>query len=158
MAEGRDRLRRYHLPADGTWHGDSLPRDYALVARVFQKAARRFSEPRFARIAHGVVESAVGRFYEAERGIFVDPSFDGDDSTEYLMETNALLALAVMRLDDDVGARRMDVVESLMTYFSGVGDLLDERLWESTEWEIMEAYVPYLEAIDAFMALGADDG
>ena len=158
MAEGRDGLRRYHLPADGAWHGDSLPRDHALVARVFQKAARRFSEPRFARIAHRVVESAVSRFYEAERGIFVDPSFDGDDSTEYLMETNALLALAIMHLDEDVGARRMDVVESLMTYFSGVGDLLDERLWESTEWEIMEAYVPYLEAIDAFMALGADDG
>ena len=158
MAEGRDRLRRYYLPTDGTWHGDSLPRDYALVARVFQKAARRFSEPRFARIAHGVVESAVSRFYEAERGIFVDPSFDGEDSTEYLMEMNALLALTMMRLDEGGVAQRRDVVESLMTYFSGVGDLLDERLWESTEWEIMEAYVPYLEAIDAFMALRADDG
>ena len=75
MAARRDGLRRYHLPADGKWHGDSLPRDYALVARVFQKAARRFSEPRFARISHGVIESAVDRFYDADRGIFVDPSF-----------------------------------------------------------------------------------
>ena len=153
MAEGRDGLRRYHLPADGKWHGNSLPRDYALVARVFQKAARRFSEPRFARISHGVIESAVDRFYDADRGIFVDPSFAGDDSTEYLMETNGLLALAMMRLDEDGVRRRRDVVESLMTYFSGVGELLDERLWESTEWEIMEAYVPYLEAVDAWLAL-----
>ncbi|MDD9980036.1 MAG: DUF255 domain-containing protein [Gammaproteobacteria bacterium] len=156
MAAGQDRLRRYHLPADGTWHGDSLPRDYALVARVFQKAARRLSEPRYARISHGVVESAISRFYEPERGIFVDPSFAGDDSIEYLMETNALLALAMMRLDEDGLPQRWDVVESLMTYFSGVGELLDERLWESTEWEIMEAYVPYLEAIDAWLALGSE--
>ena len=153
MAEGQARLRRYHQPADGTWHGDSLPRDYALVARVFQKAARRFSEPRFARISHEVIESAVSRFYETDRGIFVDPSFSGDDSIEYLMETNALLALAMMRLDEDGMPQRWDVVESLMTYFSGVGELLDERLWESTDWEIMEAYVPYLEAIDAWLAL-----
>ena len=158
MAEERDRLRRYYLVADGKWQGDSLPRDYALVARVFQKAARRYSEPRFARISHGVIESAVSRFHETERGIFVDPSFAGDDSIEYLMETNALLALAMMRLDEDGIPQRRDVVESLMTYFSGIGELLDERLWESTEWEIMEAYVPYLEAIDAWLALGPDRG
>ena len=158
MAEGRDGLRRYHLLADGTWHGDSLPRDYALVARVFQKAARRFSEPRFAHISHGVIESAVDRFYDADRGIFVDPSFAGDDSTEYLMETNGLLALAMMRLDEDGVRPRRDVVESLMTYFSGVGEVLDERLWESSGWEVMEAYVPYLEAIDAWLALEAGRG
>ena len=137
--------------AHGT--GTSLPRDHALVARVFQKAARRFSEPGYARISHGVVESAVRRFYETDRGIFVDPSFAGDDSIEYLMETNALLALAMMGLEEDGIPQRWDVVESSMTYFSGVGELLDERLWESSDWEIMEAYVPYLEAIDAWLAL-----
>ena len=158
MAEGRDGLRRYHVLADGTWQGDSLPRDYALVARVFQKAARRFSEPRFARIGASVIESAVSRFYDADRGIFVDPSFAGDDSTEYLMEMNALLALAMMGLDEDGIGQRLDVVESLMTYFSGVGELLDERLWESTDWEIMEAYVPYLEAIDAWLARRSEHG
>ena len=158
MAEGRDGLRRYHLLADGTWHGDSPPRDYALVARVFQKAARRFSEPGFARISQRIIESAVDRFYDADRGIFVDPSFAGDDSTEYLMETNGLLALAMMRLGEDGVRQRRDVVESLMTYFSGVGEVLDERLWESSDWEIMEAYVPYLEAIDAWLALEAGRG
>ena len=158
MAEGRDGLRRYHLLANGTWRGDSLPRDHALVARVFQKAARRFSEPRYARISQGVIASALDRFYDAGRGIFVDPGFAGDDSTEYLMETNALLALAMMRLDEDGLRQRWDVVESLMTYFSGVGALLDERLWESSDWEIMESYVPYLEAIDVFFTLGQNRG
>ena len=158
MSAGQDGLRRYHLLADGAWQGNSLPRDYALVARVFQKAARRFSEPRYARIGASVIESAVGRFYDPARGIFVDPSFAGDDSIEYLMEMNALLALAMMALDEDGMRQRRDVVDSVMTYFSGVGELLDERLWESSDWEIMEAYVPYLEAIDAWLALRSRHG
>ena len=158
MAERRNRLARYHVPADGTWHGDSLPRDYALIARVLQKAARRFSEPRYAHTAASVIESAVSRFHDSDRGIFVDPSFAGDDSTEYLMEMNALFALAMMGLDEDGIRQRRDVVDSLMTYFSGVGELLDERLWESNDWEIMEAYVPYLEAIDAWLALDSGHG
>ena len=158
VVEERGHPRRYHVLSDGTWQGDSLPRDYALVARVFQKAARRFSEPRYARLGHRVVESALDRFHDPDRGIFVDPSLAGDGGTEHLMETNALLALAMMGLDEDGIAQRWDVVESLMTYFSGVGELLDERLWESSDWEIMEAYVPYLEAIDVFLALRSERG
>ena len=69
------------------------------------------------------------------------------------METNGLLALAMMRLDEDGVRQRRDVVESLMTYFSGVGELLDERLWESTEWKSWRPTVPYLEAVDAWLAL-----
>ena len=158
VVEERGRPRRYHVLSDGTWQGDSLPRDYALVARVLQKAARRFSDPRFARLGHRVVESALDRFYDRDRGIFVDPSLAGDESTEYLMEMNALLALAMLGLEEDGIPQRWDVVESLMTHFSGVGELLDERFWESSDWEIMEAYVPYLEAIDRFLALRSERG
>ncbi len=153
MIEGMG-LRRYYRLAGGKWENDGLPRDHALVALVFQKASRRFSEPRYARISQALVESSIERFYDAERGIFVDPGFAGDDSIEYLMELNALLGLTMMRLDDDGYRQRWDVVESLMTYFSGIGALLDERLWESSDWEVMEAYVPYLRAIDVFLALG----
>ena len=74
------------------------------------------------------------------------------------MEMNALLALAMMGLDEDGIRQRWDVVESLMTYFSGVGELLDNRLWESSNWEIMETYVPYLEAIDVYLALRSERG
>ena len=146
-------LRRYYRLAGGRWEGDGLLRDHALVALVFQKASRRFSEPRYARIGQALVESSIERFHDAERGIFVDPGFAGDDGIEYLMEMNAWLALTMMRLDEDGYRQRWDVVESLMTYFSGVGALLDERLWESSDWEVMEAYVPYLEAADLFLAL-----
>ncbi len=157
MAED-GRLRRYFLRAEGVWETDSLLRDHALVARVFQKASRRFSEPRYARIGSAVVEASIDKFHDAGRGIFVDPGLADDDSVEYLMEMNALLALAMMGLDEDGYPQRADVVESLMTYFSGIGGRLDDRLWESNDWEAMEAYVPYLEAIDRFAALGPDRG
>ena len=158
MVEGRQRLQRFYRLDSAEWETDSLPREYALVALVFQKASRHFSEPRYARIGQAVVESAIDRFHDAERGIFVDPSFDDDDSIEYLMEMNAMLGLAMMRLEEGGYRQRRGVVESLMTYFSGVGTLLDERLWESSDWEVMEAYVPYLEAIDAYLALRTDGG
>ena len=158
VVEGGQRLQRFYRLDGAGWHTDSLLRDYALVALVFQKASRYFSEPRYARVAHAVIESAIDLFHDDERGIFVDPSFADDDSIEYLMEMNAMLGLAMMRLDEDGYRQRWDVVESLMTYFSGVGALLDDRLWESSDWEVMEAYVPYLEAIDAFVALRADGG
>ena len=154
MTEEQGHLRRYHHLADGAWQGDALPRDHALVAHVLQKAARHFSEPRYARSAHKVVEAAVSRFYDARKGIFVAPGLADGDSVEYLMEVNALLGLAMMRLHEDGYPQRWDVVESLMTYFSGVGALLDERLWESRDWEVMETYVPYLDAIDLFLAAG----
>ena len=158
MAEGGGHLQRYFLLPAGEWQSDSLLRDHALVARVFQKASRRFSEPRYARISEAVIASSIDKFYEAGRGIFVDAGFADDDSIEYLMEMNALLALAMMRLDEDGYRQRWDVVESLMTYFSGIGELLEERLWESDEWETMEAYVPYLQAINVFLALGTVGG
>ena len=158
MTEGGGHLRRYFLLSEGAWQTDSLLRDHALVARVFQKAARRFSDPRYARISKGVVEASIDKFYDANRGIFVDPGFADDDSIEYLMEMNALLGLTMMRLDEDGYRQRWDVVESLMTHFSDVGTLLDERLWDPSDWEVMEAYVPYLQAINLFLAVRSGDG
>ena len=158
MAEARGGLQRYYRLADGKWENDGLLRDHALVALVFQKASRRFSEPRYAHISRALVDASIERFYDAGRGIFVDPVFADDDAIEHLMEANALLALAMMRLDEDGYRQRWEVVESLMTYFSGAGALLDERLWESSDWEVMEAYVPYLEAADLFLALRSGRG
>ena len=158
MAGESEGLRRYFLRADGRWEGDSPLRDHALVARVLQKASRRLSEPRFARISEAVVESSIDRFFDAGKGIFVDPAFAEDDGTEYLMEMNALLGLTMMRLGEDRFPPRWEVVDSLMTYFSGVGALLEDRLWEAGDWEVMEAYVPYLEAIDTWLALRSYGG
>ena len=139
------------------WETDSLLRDYALVALVFQKASRHFSEPRYARIGQAVVESAIDQFHDAERGIFVDPSFADDDSIEYLMEMNAMLGLAMMRLEEDGYRQRWDVVESLMTYFSGVGTLLD-RLLESEAGRSWRLTCRTSKRSTLFVALRANGG
>ena len=158
MAGEGEGLRRYFLRDDERWEGDSTLRDHALVARVLQKASGRLSEPRFARISEAVVEAAIDRFFDVEKGIFVDPAFAEDDGAEYLMEMNGLLGLTIMRLGEDGFAPRWEVVDSLMTYFSGAGTLLEDRLWDASDWEIMEAYVPYLEAIDAWLAFRSYGG
>ena len=142
----------------GRWEGDGPLRDHALVARVLQKASHRLSEPRFARISQAVVEAAIDRFFDAGKGIFVDPAFDEDDGAEYLMEMNGMLGLTMMRLGEDGFPPRWEAVNSLMTYFSGAGTLLEERLWDASDWEIMEAYVPYLQAIDAWLKLRSYGG
>ena len=158
MAGKGEGPRRYFLRAEGRWEGDGPLRDHALAARVLQKASRRLSEPRFAHISHTVVETAIDRFFDAEKGIFVDPAFAEDDGTELLMEMNALLGLTIMRLGEDGFPPRWERVDPLMTYFSGAGTLLEERLWDAGDWEIMEAYVPYLQAVDAWLALRPHGG
>ena len=158
MAGEGEGLRRYFLRDDERWEGDSTLRDHALVARVLQKASGRLSEPRFARISEAVVAAAIDRFFDAEKGIFVDPAFAEDDGAEYLMEMNGLLGLTIMRLGEYGFPPRWEVVDSLMTYFSGAGTLLEDRLWDASDWEIMEAYVPYLEAIDAWLAFRSYGG
>ncbi|MDE0459438.1 MAG: DUF255 domain-containing protein [Chromatiales bacterium] len=158
MAGEGEGLRRYFLRDEGRWESESPLRDHALVARVLQKASRRLSEPRFARISQAVVEAAIDRFLDAEKGIFVDPAFAEDDGAEFLMEMNGLLGLTMMRLGEDGFPPRWEVVNPLMTYFSGAGTLLEERLWDASDWEIMEAYVPYLQAIDVWLELRSFGG
>ena len=158
MAGEGEGLRRYFLRDEGRWESESPLRDHALVARVLQKASRRLSEPRFSHISHAVVETAIDRFFDVEKGIFVDPAFAEDDGAEFLMEMNGLLGLTMMRLGEDGFPPRWDVVNPLMTYFSGAGTLLEERLWDAGDWEIMEAYVPYLQAIDAWLELRSFGG
>ena len=158
MAGEGEGLRRYFLRDEGRWEGDSPLRDHALVARVLQKASRRLPEPRFARISQAVVEAAIDRFFDDDKGIFVDPAFAEDDGAEYLMEMNGMLGLTMMRLGEDGFPPRWEVVNPLMTYFSGAGTLLENRLWDASDWEIMEAYVPYLQAIDAWLELRSYGG
>ena len=65
------------------------------------------------------------------------------------METNGLLARSLMGLgqDGDYG----DLIDAIVTYFSGMGEIFDERLWEGENWEFTERYVPYLRAVDAYL-------
>ena len=145
-------LKRYYDLPKLQWLGDSLLREHALIARVLQKASEGLSEPRYALLAKEVIQSAVKRFYDSGKRIFIDRNLVAEESVEYLMEMNSLLALAMMGLAEQGVWEDPGVVEGLITYFSGVDVVLAQRLWESTDWELLEAYVPYLEAINVYLA------
>ena len=41
-----------------------------------------------------------------------------------------------------------EILESVMTYFSQVSEVLEERFWDAVDWDFAEAYVPYLRAVE----------
>jgi hypothetical protein len=69
------------------------------------------------------------------------------------MEMNGLFAQSLIALDDSLGASGREIVESLIAYFSMMGDPLEDRFWDAVGWEFTEVYVPYLQALDSYLAI-----
>lgn len=82
--------------------------------------------------------------------MLTDPSLGDTDDVEFLMEVNGLMAETLIGLDVD-GARR-ELVDTILRYFSATGEILEERLWDGENWEFTERYVPYLRAVDTYLA------
>jgi len=95
-----------------------------------------------------VLIAAIDRYYDKKRGIFIDPSVDDSNNVEYLMEMNSLLALAIDGLGDRLRPGGPRVVNSIVRYFSQMGEALEDRLWNAVEWEFAESYVPFLEIVN----------
>jgi uncharacterized protein YyaL (SSP411 family) len=150
VAEGNG-MRRYYSLAEKRWLGKSTLQDYALVGHVFLKAASRFNKPRYRELAHRSVQAAINSFFDKDKQVFIDVSFGLADDVEYLMEMNGLLAQTMMQLDEKKPGQYAALVTGLMTYFSHMDEVLEDRLWETDSWEFTERYVPYLEAADGFL-------
>ncbi len=144
-------LRGYYALSDRRWRESSRLRDYALVSHAFQRAAVRFRNDTYRAVSEQVVRAAYARFFNPKKGIFVDPMFIEGEDVEYLMESNGLLAQTLMGLGESEDPERTAAIESVMTYFSAMQEVLEDRLWESSDWERLELYVPYLEAIDVYL-------
>ena len=65
------------------------------------------------------------------------------------MEVNGLITQVLIGLkeDGDYG----NLVNATITYFSAIGELLEDRLWDGENWEFTERYVPYLFAVDSYV-------
>ena len=144
-------MRRYYSLPENRWFGKSTLQDYALVGHVFLKAASRFNNPRYRDLAQRSVQAAIDSFFDQDKQIFIDPSFGLADDVEYLMEMNGLLAQTMMELEDQESGRYANLVSALMTYFSHMDEIFEDRLWEANNWEFTERYVPYLKAVDRFL-------
>lgn len=148
-----DGMNRYYAVADKRWLLTSGMSDYAYVARLFTDAASYFQSSHYSEVAARVLKVAVTDFYDAKKRIFIDPSVDDSTNVEYLMQMNGLFAQSIISLDDSLGPSGRIIVESLITYFSRMGEPLEDRFWNAVAWEFAEAYVPYLRALENYLPI-----
>lgn len=148
-----DGMKRYYAIADKQWLLVSGMSDYAYVARLFTDAAAYFRDSRYSEVATRVLRAAVTKFFDPVKGIFIDPSVDNSKNVEYLMEMNGMFAQSIISLDASLGPRGRIIVESLITYFSRMGEPLEDHFWNAGAWEFTEAYVPYLRALEIYLPI-----
>ena len=149
QAEG---INRYYLASKQKWLGQGGLSDHAYFAILFTRAAARFQNPQYKSVATKVMREALANFHNEEQGIFLDPTVDTASSAEYLMEMNGLLALTLMELDDALEQNEKQLVESVIKYFSLMGEILEDRFWDGIDWEFTETYVPYLSATERYFS------
>jgi len=153
MIVRRDGMKRYYSVTDRQWLLDSGMSDYAHLAKLFTDAAAYFRDPRYSQVAGRVLQAAVTDYYDRGKRIFIDPRVDDSTNVEYLMEMNGLFAQSFIALDDSLEGSGREIVESLIAYFSMMGDPLEDRFWDAVGWEFTEVYVPYLQALDSYLAI-----
>lgn len=153
MIQAEGGLKRFYEVPRGEWSRQSGLADHAYLARLYVEAANYFDQPQYADIAAEILLAAVGDYYDRDLGIFIDPSVDDSSNVEYLMEMNAMLALSVMGLGDRLNPGGAKIVASITQYFSQMIDPLEERLWNASEWEFAESYVPLLRVVDRYLKL-----
>jgi uncharacterized protein YyaL (SSP411 family) len=143
-------LNHYYIVASGKWLGKSTLQDYALVAQTFMKAAIRLESPRYRKLARQAADKAIAEFYDERTNLLTDPSLGDTDDAEFLMEVNGMLAETLLALNEN--GEYTALVNSIVRYFSAMGEIFEERLWDGQNWEFTERYVPYLRAVDGFLS------
>jgi uncharacterized protein YyaL (SSP411 family) len=143
-------LERYYTIETGKWSGKGNLQDYVLVARMFLNASKRLQSPRYRELARKTVDKAIAEFYDKGLGVLVDPSLGETDDAEFLMEMNGLLAQTLIGLNSD--GQYAALLNAIITYFSAIGEILEDRLWDAENWEFTERYVPYLRAVDSYLS------
>ncbi len=151
-------MRRYYALADRQWRGRGGLADHAHVARLFTDAAARFEDARYSAVAAKVVRAAIAEFYDGERKLFTDAGAGNAVPPEYLLELNGLLACALLELNDQPpgadasGTPGAELIEPLIAHYSSITEVLEERIWDGAEWDLTEAYVPYLDALEKYFS------
>jgi len=151
MVISGDGMNRYYVVTDKRWLLPAGMSDHAYLAKLFTDAASYFQNSRYEEVAASVLKAAITEYFDSEKGIFIDPSVDDSSNVEYLMEMNGFFAQSINSLDASLGSSGRIIVESLITYFSLMGEPLEDRFWQADTWQFTEAYVPYLQALDGYL-------
>ena len=141
----------YSIPKK-EWRAKSGLPDYAYLAKLFQQASAKYQEERYRQAASKILRISRREYYDVEKQIFIDRQLDAKDY-EYLMGMNAGFALGLMGESKNNAGKINTNVKPLISYFSGLEELLEERLWDGNDWELLERYASFLSAADRFLDL-----
>ncbi|MCY3769552.1 MAG: DUF255 domain-containing protein [Gammaproteobacteria bacterium] len=141
-------MNRYYALENRQWFAQAGLSDHAHVAGLFTEAARHYQDARYRAVAAKVIRAAISDYYDQEEGIFLDPGVENNSTNaEYLMQMNGLIAMAMYTAGDYADPERQEMLERIITYFSQISEVLDERLWDAVDWDFTESYVPYLDVL-----------
>ena len=152
MVRESGQVYHYYSAAEKRWLGEGSLPDHALLGALFVKAAARFPDDDYLDVAASVARVSTARFFDKEKRIFVDSFLDDVGGFEYLTEMNGWLAQMMIDLGGRSGADNAATPEALITYFSGMDRVLEKRIWDAERWQFTERYVPYLRAVDKYLA------
>ena len=149
-----EEIYHYYSISERQWLSNGSLPDYANSAILFFKAAKKFQNKSYNEVAVKILRLSKESFFDAEKMIFFDPTMDSLDDVEYLMEMNGLFAQ--MMLDMEIIEEKKDDLryksEPMITYFSAMDEMLEEQIWDAENWKFAERYVPYMRALDKYLA------
>ena len=154
MIVKNEEIYHYYSISERQWLSNGNLPDYANSAILFFKAAKKFQNKSYNEVAMKILRLSKESFFDAEKMIFFDPTMDSLDDVEYLMEMNGLFAQ--MMLDMEIIEEKKDDLryksEPMITYFSAMDEMLEEQIWDAENWKFAERYVPYMRALDKYLA------
>ena len=108
--------------------------DYALLSILFTRASNRFKRDMYFKTAVKLIRDSRTMFYDKERKIFIETDLDPEVDMEFVMEMNGWLALALLENEAVRVYEEDSIVRYLVTYFSGMEELLEDSIWDSKDW------------------------
>ena len=151
MLAEEENIPRYYSMSDKRWYGTAGLSDHAHLAHTFFKAGMNFNKPQYTDIAYSLLGRSISEFYDLDRGVFIEPVLGKHENIEYLMAINSLLVQVMTGFNDSLADQERDMIDRIITYYSSIGHLLEERLWDAHEWGFVEYYATYLSAVDEFI-------
>jgi len=151
MITKNERPYHYYNTTNKQWLGKGDLHDFALLAKLFQKSAKKFNKGKYQQIASKILEMSILDFFNEEKRIFIDPELDENDY-EYLMGINSIFTSILLENNSYMTSKKDLSAKSIITYFSGLSELLEDRFWDGKDWYYLENYALFLKATDQFLA------
>jgi hypothetical protein len=151
MILNNKQIYHFYTIKEKQWHGKSGLQDHVLLAKLFKRAAVKFRDERYHQACLKMLRFSKLNYFDEKKQIFVDPELDANDY-EYLMAMNGDIAFALMDQSKKLSSQKHSPVKPIITYFSGLNELLEDKFWDSKSWDFLERSASFLSSADSFLA------